>query len=387
MARKVSSRKKTDDKETVGADSGKARRRPSKKKSSSTRGSSAGSVGSVIANHPLPQAADSSMDNSFVSFPGGGASLSSRSPSLQSYASRSTSGRQALCIGIDNYPNENDRLTGCVNDANSWASWFRGQGFNVEMLLDREATRRGIQDRIQNTIRNASVGDVIAIQFAAHGTHMPDLNGDEPDGEDEALVPCDHRTNGYIIDDDLGDICDAIADGVCVNFFMDCCHSGSNTRMLFGRNTPSGNERERFLRPDSEMVATHRRSRLGDSSRSLRSNLQREILFSACQPHETAKERNGQGDFTRYALQILAGGLGSLTNAKLISEIHRVGTFNNQSPQLWARGSFHDLPLLSCRERSLDSVGPIPNETVNQSLRDSILEIEDRLAKLRQQIG
>lgn len=326
------------------------------------------------------------MDSKMTPFPAGSASLASRSTGD---TPRSTGNRRALCIGINEYPHPKDRLGGCVNDANSWASWFTTQGFCVELLLDGAATRQGMLNSIRNMIQDANAGDVIAIQYSGHGTQMPDQNGDEDDGQDEALVPYDHRTNGYIIDDDLGEICDKIPSGVNVNFFMDSCHSGSNTRMLFGRSTVAANERERFLRPDAEMLNAHRRSVSGVGSRSFQSRqsgLQQEILFSACQPHETAKERNGQGDFTRFALQVLKSQTG-LTNARFVSEIHRVGTFNNQAPQLWARGSLHDLPLLSSRERSLDSAAGDGNESLTQILKETLLEIEDRLSSLRQRIS
>ena len=40
----------------------------------------------------------------------------------------------------------------------------------------------------------------------------------------------------------------------------------------------------------------------------------RQVVFSACQPHEVAYEHAGQGDFTRHALDVLRGGTGGLDN-------------------------------------------------------------------------
>lgn len=64
--------------------------------------------------------------------------------------------------------------------------------------------------------------------YSGHGTKVPDLNGDEDDGYDEALVPLDFDRSGVILDDDLYEIfVKGLPPGVHVVALMDCCHSGT----------------------------------------------------------------------------------------------------------------------------------------------------------------
>lgn len=50
---------------------------------------------------------------------------------------------------------------------------------------------------------SSTAGDVLVFQFAGHGTQLPDLEGDENDDKDEAMVPYDYASGAYLIDDDI----------------------------------------------------------------------------------------------------------------------------------------------------------------------------------------
>ncbi|MCA9205019.1 MAG: caspase family protein, partial [Planctomycetales bacterium] len=270
-------------------------------------------------------------------------------------------GRKALCIGIDTYPES--PLAGCVNDSNSWANWLRGQGYKVNLLQNGQATRSAMLNAIESIITSASAGDVIAIQYSGHGTQVPDFDGDERNGDtpgfDEALVPVDHRRNGYVIDDDLGAICGKIPAGVNVTFFMDCCHSGTNTRVFGGViDRPSGDDaRKRFLPADAEMIATHIRTRQtrGRNMRNLqaRDSTQNEVAFAACRSDQVAWESNGQGDFTRHALKVLSSPSSTLTNDGFLrAVVSNFGSSPRQNPELHCDASHRATHLLAPRVSS-----------------------------------
>ena len=165
--------------------------------------------------------------------------------------------RKALCIGIDEYPGSN-RLSGCVNDANVWARFFKGQGFDVTTLTDGDATFDGILGEMRSLVGSASAGDVLAIHYSGHGTRVPDENSEEVDAMDEALVPIDFDSNGLIIDDLIGPILDAAVDDVSINVFFDCCHSGGGTRLLASRTTTD--EKARFMPLTQKMLEAHRKA-------------------------------------------------------------------------------------------------------------------------------
>ncbi len=161
--------------------------------------------------------------------------------------------KTALCIGV-NYAGTEFKLRGCINDADDWAKLLGANGFDVGVLAEKEATKRGIVDGLKRIVGGLKPGDVGFVHFSGHGTWVPDTNGDEPDGRDEALVPVDVGENGanLIIDDELGVIFGNVPDKAHVVFVTDCCHSGTVFRMM----APGLGERTvRFL-PPSHLVTT-----------------------------------------------------------------------------------------------------------------------------------
>ena len=91
--------------------------------------------------------------------------------------------------------------------------------------------RSAIIERWRDLIATSAPGDVLALQFAGHGTQLPDLNGDEEDNSDEAICPYDFADGAFLIDDDIRELFSKIPDGVNVTCFFDCCHSGTATRL------------------------------------------------------------------------------------------------------------------------------------------------------------
>ena len=140
--------------------------------------------------------------------------------------------KSALCIGINNYPGTHMDLSGCVNDANDWAAELAARGFAVSKLIDSQATKAAMVSGIQSLIGSAVSGDVVVITFSGHGTYVPDVNGDEADGLDEALCPYDLQTNGAaLIDDEINTLFSARKAGVRLALISDSCHSGTVTAL------------------------------------------------------------------------------------------------------------------------------------------------------------
>merc|ERR1711957_957629 len=60
------------------------------------------------------------------------------------------------------------------------------------------------------------------------GGQQRDLTGDELDGEDETLIPCDFETAGQITDDELyEELVQVLPNGCRLWVVFDCCHSGT----------------------------------------------------------------------------------------------------------------------------------------------------------------
>lgn len=139
--------------------------------------------------------------------------------------------KTALCIGINDYPGTHMDLRGCVNDAQDWAAELTARGFAVTLLIDAKATKAAMVKGFKTVVGGAKKGDVVVITFSGHGTYVPDLNGDEADGLDEALCPYDLQTRGAaFLDDEIHEIFAARAPGVRLVLLSDSCHSGTVTR-------------------------------------------------------------------------------------------------------------------------------------------------------------
>jgi hypothetical protein len=257
---------------------------------------------------------------------------------------RSGPGRQALCIGINDYPTPN-ALSGCVADAEEWAEVLRGLGFGVTMLLDRDATRDNMLQEIQKIVSSTEAGDVGVVQYSGHGTQVADTDGDEMrDHLDEALVPVDFGTGAFIIDDDLRSIFATIPTGANLTCFMDCCFSETNTRLLRVEQPRLGTTgaTARFLPRSAELDQQHRRFREDPRNSGLGGGSAisplTHVSFSACRDFQVALESNGHGHFTAAAAGLLRDPEAlSWTNVEFFQRI--LGTIEpGQTPTLEPSG-------------------------------------------------
>jgi Caspase domain/N-acetylmuramoyl-L-alanine amidase len=245
---------------------------------------------------------------------------------------------RALCVGINTYPTA--PLHGCVADARLWKSTLEEIGFAVDLVTDRAATREVILARLGTLVRDARAGDVLVFQYSGHGTQVPDVSRDEPDRKDEALCPVDFASGRLIIDDDLAPFMQGLGRNVNLTCFIDCCHSGTISRLALGAApTFRGlDERPRFVEATDDIVAAHRAFRAqSDDARGRPRTALREVLFAACQPWEVAWESQGQGDFTRRTAPRLRAALGHVTNEAFQTE---VSAAFGQAPR--------QRPLLTC---------------------------------------
>ena len=251
------------------------------------------------------------VDEPAVPYPGARRVAAAARPAGRPSPRRSGPGKQALCIGINDYPAPN-ALSGCVADAREWAEVLGGLGFDVTMLLDRDATRENMLEAIRRIVAETGPGDVGVVQYSGHGTQVADTDGDEMrDHLDEALVPVDFGTGSFIIDDDLRSIFATIRTGANITCFMDCCFSETNTRLLRVEQPRLGTTgaTARFLPRSAELDRQYRRFRAGlptsgPGGGSATSPLTH-VSFSACRDFQVALESDGHGHFTAAAARLL----------------------------------------------------------------------------------
>lgn len=76
----------------------------------------------------------------------------------------------ALCIGISDYDGSANDLTYCDDDARDWKNFLSGQGYNVVLLTDRQATADAIEAKINELLANEDADDYVAFTYSGHGT-------------------------------------------------------------------------------------------------------------------------------------------------------------------------------------------------------------------------
>jgi hypothetical protein len=138
--------------------------------------------------------------------------------------------RVALCIGV-NYTGQEAALRGCVNDVSALAEVLQQRfGFAVTALTDdtpTRPTRAAIIEAVRALVAESNAPGVesVFMSYSGHGAQLPDAGGDEPDGQDEVLVPIDYLSAGYITDDELHALLRGL--GCPAVLLFDSCHSGS----------------------------------------------------------------------------------------------------------------------------------------------------------------
>lgn len=292
--------------------------------------------------------------------------------------------RLALCIGIDRYPTM--PLNGCVADAKLWAGTLRELGFEVQQLLNEEATRERMLDALRELVDAGRSGDVLVFQYAGHGTRVRDR--EESDEHDEALVAVDYEEGGIVLDDEQFEVYSRLRDGVNLTCFYDCCHSGSAARMALSvaNALPGVNARPRFMPPTPAMQEAYARLRGGTRAMAPRGENEledlRAVVFSACQDPEFAMEVNGQGVFTGHAVSLLPGAVAQRVANQAFHQqvVGKFGTPTNQNPNFEAASRFQRLPLLqplTAREGS--GGGPTGGFINSAELAQALRDLADRI--------
>lgn len=155
--------------------------------------------------------------------------------------------KRAFMVGISHY---DTALTGYqwnningVEDINLLSPILKKQGFYLTTILDEQATYQNITNQLSNFTNQTKKGDIVYLHFSAHGQPVEDLNGDEEDGWDEAIVPIDAYKNykkgvyegkKHLLDDQLNTYIKKLRTKIGVTGFLyvviDACHAGTSSR-------------------------------------------------------------------------------------------------------------------------------------------------------------
>ena len=230
----------------------------------------------------------------------------------------------ALLVGLikvdsnsSDYSDERrDGIRGSVVDANNMEFLLHKKGFDINKLLNEQATSESILKNMNDAASRLDNGDLFVFFFSGHGDQVTDENGDENDNKDEALAAYDRR----IIDDELPPLWAKFRPGVRILMISDTCNSGTIFRGQARRT--DGFALEAPLQINASLIhlaATHDSTNTpGDPGCSVFTNALLKVW------------NNGsfQGDYTEFLSQIK-----SLTsNSVLSQEGPNVATFVRERP-------------------------------------------------------
>jgi len=164
---------------------------------------------------------------------------------------------RALLVGINDYPNPDDRLAGCVNDTFLMSAMLQEVGIpaeDIRVVTDKRATAANIRSRIDWLLENTRAGDQRVLYYSGHGAQLAEYGlGDRVDRVDEALVPYDFDwTREHAITDDwMFERYVQLPYDTSFTVILDCCHSGGMAK--------GGPQRIRGMSPPDDV--RHRRLR------------------------------------------------------------------------------------------------------------------------------
>ncbi len=213
--------------------------------------------------------------------------------------------KRALIVAIADYapkgPGGAD-LPGCERDAERMQKLLTEKfGFdakNIELLADTAATKDAIEAALIRLADACGPNDSAVFYYSGHGAQVPDLDGDEDDGWDEALVGADpvpagtqsteSRLSRYVTDDRIAEILRRFkTDNVTVIF--DSCHSGTAVRDAGPQLPPPAKVKR--ITPDFspellKQAEDAKRRQQSDTRDDTLDIGERYVFIAGCQPYE-----------------------------------------------------------------------------------------------------
>ncbi len=274
-----------------------------------------------------------------------------------------TANRYALLIGIADYPGEDNDLPGCDLDVAAVRDMLVGaygvDEKHITTLLNLDATKKNIVNAITALAAKAKKDDAVYIHYSGHGGQVPDLDGDEEDGWDEALVPAEPvaamaTTEAdiarYLTDDEIAALLrQFVTNNVTVVF--DSCHSGTAVRAIGpdALTPPAALRRTRALNTEfsRELIRRAedaRQAPRGDSDPAGLDIGKRYVFLSAARPWELASGDDDGGFFTMALVRALTYADGRSWE-QLMTDVRKEVMAINFSQNPAAEGAARRLPF------------------------------------------
>ena len=218
--------------------------------------------------------------------------------------------KEALIVGVSDYKGTKYDLAGVKKDVVHMESLLKSWGFHVTILRDGESM--SLENRLKS-FSSLSSNDDFIFYYSGHGYHTRDLNGDEDDGEDEALVLTNGEKDVLFLDDTLNGYFNMIKAKKLLLF--DSCHSGTVFK-AFGKGiklkTITGDQVDYVMKTKAFRPQESKMSR-GEY-----------IVLSASQDKEESLDTTNGGLFTNSFIREMQNGGTSKRLSNLIPSLNRM---------------------------------------------------------------
>lgn len=238
--------------------------------------------------------------------------------------------KKAVLVGINNYPDPDDKLNGCINDITDMATFIckerKFKMTDVRLLSDGRATKVNIIERLNWMVKSAKPGDQLLFHYSGHGAQMTTRSKTgEPDKLDEVICPYDFdwTDKTALRDKEFARIFATVPKGVDFIWISDSCHSADLSR---GIKKP-GAFKARTMIPPAD-IAWRTRSidnspvklqQLGKTT--VKRNL---ALISGCRSNQESADavfnKRANGALTYYLLKALISSSGKTDSLKTLKE-------------------------------------------------------------------
>jgi len=265
----------------------------------------------------------------------------------------------SLHLGLNNvdpghYQGWDGPLNACEADAAAMAKIAHSQGFSSTVLNTAHCARGAVRKRIESAAKELTTGDIFLLTYSGHGGQLPDLNGDEDDGQDETWCLYD----GELVDDELYRMWGRFAPGVRILMISDSCHSGSVARMNAATLRATGAleallgqpgepaPRSRSMPPEVARRTYEANRELYDpilaeakGDKDTRSKVKASvILLSGCQDNQESLDGTFNGLFTSKLLRVWRNGKFAGNYRKFVQTIVKKMP-NVQTPNYFVTGA------------------------------------------------
>jgi hypothetical protein len=199
-------------------------------------------------------------------------------------------------------------------------AYFEKRSFdNIVILTDntiKKPNKANILEEFTKLLSEAQSGDLICFAYSGHGSYIDDINSDETDKRDEAMVPLDFD---LILDDTLKSIIDThLKPNVTLFVLFDCCHSGTLLDLKY-----------QYL--DSEQ---NNRNTINNNNAVTKGTV---IMISGCSDPQTSMDtfisNKSQGAITWAILDALNKSAGNITWKNLV-QVMRTNLKNSNYTQI-----------------------------------------------------